>query len=123
MPIASTATPARADDGGWWLQYWFFYLFNNKAFLGFGLHEGDWEMVQVRLGSDEQPQEMAFAQHTHGQRCAWNALTLEGEHRPVVVSSRAARRPPTRSPGKHSAPVVPDYADGKGPRVAGPRST
>ena len=82
---------SRADDGGWWLQYWFFYLFNNKAFLGFGLHEGDWEMVQVRLDSDEQPQEMAFAQHTHGQRCAWNALTLEDEHRPVVFVARGSQ--------------------------------
>jgi hypothetical protein len=34
-----------ADDGGWWLQYRFFYLYNNKAFIGFGLHEGDWAMV------------------------------------------------------------------------------
>ena len=109
---------SRADDGGWWLQYWFFYLFNNKAFLGFGLHEGDWEMVQIRLDSDEKPREMAFAQHTHGQRCAWNALTLEDEHRPVVFVARGSQASYPFA-GKHSAPVIPDYADGKGPRVAG----
>ena len=108
----------RADDGGWWLQYWFFYLFNDKAFVGFGLHEGDWEMVQVRLDSDEQPREMAFAQHTHGQRCAWKALSLHDENRPVVFVARGSQAS-YPFPGKHSAPVIPDYADGKGPRVAG----
>ena len=108
----------RAEDGGWWLQYWFFYLFNNKAFLGFGLHEGDWEMVQVRLDSDEKPQEMAFAQHTHGQRCAWDALTLHDDDRPVVFVARGSQASYPFA-GKHSAPVIPDYADGKGPRVAG----
>ena len=108
----------RAEDGGWWLQYWFFYLFNNKAFLGFGLHEGDWEMVQVRLDADEKPQEMAFAQHTHGQRCAWGALTLHDEDRPVVFVARGSQASYPFA-GKHSAPVIPDYADGKGPRVAG----
>jgi hypothetical protein len=112
--IQGHATPA--DDGGWWLQYWFFYLFNNKAFLGFGLHEGDWEMVQVRLDGDERPQEMAFAQHTHGQRCAWDALTLHDEHRPVVFVARGSQAS-YPFPGKHSAPVIPDYADGKGPRI------
>lgn len=110
----------RADDGGWWLQYWFFYLFNDKAFLGFGLHEGDWEMVQVRLDSDERPQAMAFAQHTHGQRCAWDAVTLHDEHRPVVFVARGSQASyPFR--GKHAAPLIPDYADGKGPRVVGAR--
>jgi hypothetical protein len=34
---------------------------------------------------------MAFAQHTHGQRCAWNALTLEDEHRPVVFVARGSQ--------------------------------
>jgi hypothetical protein len=108
----------RAADGGWWLQFWFFYLFNDKAFLGFGLHEGDWEMVQVRLDSGERPREMAFAQHSHGQRCAWDALTLHDEHRPVVFVARGSQAS-YPFPGKHDAPVVPDYADGKGPRVAG----
>ena len=108
----------RAEDGGWWLQYWFFYLFNDKAFLGFGLHEGDWEMVQVRLDADEKPQAMAFAQHTHGQRCAWSALTLHEEHRPVIFVARGSQAS-YPFPGKHAAPVIPDYADGKGPRIAG----
>jgi hypothetical protein len=75
-------------------------------------------MVQVRLDSDEQPREMAFAQHTHGQRCAWKALSLHDENRPVVFVARGSQAS-YPFPGKHSAPVIPDYADGKGPRVAG----
>jgi hypothetical protein len=105
-----------AEDGGWWLQYWFFYLFNDKAFLGFGLHEGDWEMVQVRLDGDERPQAMAFAQHTHGQRCRWDVVTRHEEHRPVVYVARGSQAS-YPFPGKHQAPVIPDYADGKGARV------
>jgi len=107
----------RADDDGWWLQYWLFYLYNNKSFLGFGLHEGDWEMVQVRLGADEAPEAMAFAQHGHGQRCAWSLVEKRGA-RPVVYVARGSQAS-FASSGRHDAPVVPDYADGKGAEVAG----
>jgi hypothetical protein len=105
----------RRDNGGWWLQYWFFYLYNNKAFLGLGLHEGDWEMVQVQLGSGGRPGAMAFAQHGHGQRCRWEAVERQGE-RPVVYVARGSQASfPTA--GRHDAPVVPDHADGKGALV------
>jgi hypothetical protein len=106
----------RADDGGWWLQYWLFYLYNDKSFLGFGLHEGDWEMVQVRLGADEAPQAMAFAQHGHGQRCDWRLVERRGT-RPVVYVARGSQAS-FAAPGRHDAPVIPDYADGKGAEVA-----
>ena len=109
-----------ADDGGAWLQYWFFYLFNNKAFLGFGLHEGDWEMVQVRIGAGGDPQAMAFAQHTHGQRCAWDVVQKQGQ-RPVVYVARGSQASFPFA-GRHKAPIVPDHADGKGREgVAGAR--
>jgi hypothetical protein len=107
-----------ADDGGKWLQYWFFYLYNNKAFLGFGLHEGDWEMVQLRLDSADRPTSMAFAQHTHGQRCRWE-LVERREARPVVYVARGSQAS-YASAGRHEAPVVPDHADGRGPEVSRP---
>jgi len=107
-----------AEDGGRWLQYWFFYLYNNKAFLGFGLHEGDWEMVQVRLDAHCRPQSMAFAQHTHGQRCGWELVERRGE-RPVVYVARGSQAS-YASAGRHNAPVVPDHADGRGPEVSQP---
>jgi hypothetical protein len=102
----------RAEDGGWWLQYWFFYLYNDKAFLGFGRHEGDWEMVQVRLDPGGRPAAMAFAQHGHGQRCDWAAVRKHGP-RPVVYVARGSQASYATA-GRHDAPIVPDYADGKG---------
>jgi len=105
-----------ADDGGAWLQYWFFYLYNDKAFLGFGLHEGDWEMVQVRIGPDGEPHEMAFAQHDHGQRCGWDVVEKRGE-RPLVYVARGSQASYPFA-GRHEAPVVPDHADGKGAEVS-----
>ncbi len=107
-----------AEDGGTWLQYWFFYLYNNKAFLGFGLHEGDWEMVQVRLDRAERPTGMAFAQHSHGQRCRWELVERRGR-RPVVYVARGSQAS-YAAPGRHDAPVIPDHADGRGPEVADP---
>jgi hypothetical protein len=107
---------AKGDDGATYLQYWFFYLYNNKAFLGLGLHEGDWEMVQIRLGPDGRPEAMTFAQHTHGQRCRWEVVEKDGE-RPVVYVARGSQASyPT--PGRHKAPIVPDHADGRGAEVS-----
>ena len=105
-----------AGDGGWWLQYWFFYLYNNKAFLGFGLHEGDWEMVQVRIDGDGEPASMAFAQHDHGQRCRWELVEKRGQ-RPLVYVARGSQASYPFA-GRHRAPVVPDHADGRGPEVS-----
>ena len=105
-----------AGDGGWWLQYWFFYLYNNKAFLGFGLHEGDWEMVQVRIDGDGEPASMAFAQHDHGQRCRWE-LVEKRDQRPLVYVARGSQASYPFA-GRHRAPVVPDHADGRGPEVS-----
>jgi hypothetical protein len=107
---------ARDDDGLRYLQYWFFYLYNDKAFLGLGLHEGDWEMVQVTLDAAGKPKEMAFAQHTHGQRCGWGAVETKGE-RPVVYVARGSQASYAR-PGRHKAPLVPDVADGNGREVS-----
>src|SRR5215211_97455 len=105
-----------ADDGGAWLQYWLFYLYNDKAFLGFGLHEGDWEMAQVRIGPDGEPREMTFAQHNHGQRCDWDAVEKHGEQ-PIVYVARGSQASYPFA-GRHDAPIVPDHADGRGAEVS-----
>jgi hypothetical protein len=107
---------ARDDDGLRYLQYWFFYLYNNKAFLGIGLHEGDWEMVQVKLDATGKPKEMAFAQHTHGQRCGWTAVEKKNK-RPVVYVARGSQAS-YATPGRHKAPLVADVTDGKGREVS-----
>jgi hypothetical protein len=61
------------DDGrgGVWLQYWFWIYLNQKRLLGFGSHEGDWEMIQIHLGRNGEPDRVTFAQHEHGDARRW----------------------------------------------------
>jgi hypothetical protein len=105
-----------ADGSGLFLQYWFFYYWNNKAFLGFGLHEGDWEMVQIGFGASGRPERMTFAQHDHAERCRWNQVEKVGGH-PVVYVARGSQASYPRR-GRHRAPIVPDNADGQGAQIS-----
>ena len=110
----------RDKQGKLWLQYWLFYYYNNKAFMGIGLHEGDWEMVQIRLDPQNKPNVLTYSQHLEGARTSWanvqRAPTLHGPV-PVVYAARGSHACYFR-PGVHKeAPVVPDYNDAKGPRI------
>ncbi|HXS32918.1 MAG TPA: Vps62-related protein [Solirubrobacterales bacterium] len=110
----------RDEKGTLWLQYWFFYYYNNKAFLHAGLHEGDWEMVQLRLGADGTPDVATYAQHAHGERCDWaDVETEEGPEGPVpvVYSARGSHASYFRPGTYDQAPIVPDHNDAGGPRV------
>jgi len=110
---------AHDPDGSRWLQYWFFSYYNDKAFLGFGLHEGDLEMIQLRLGADEQPDVATFAQHSGGERANWAQVHRHPDQdgpRPLVYVARGSHASYLR-PGKHDGPVVPDYNDAGGPLV------
>ena len=56
------------DSGHVVIQYWLYYYYNSWGHqgglrLGLGLHEGDWEMVQVVLDAGEQPLYAVYAQH------------------------------------------------------------
>ena len=67
---------ASDSDGALWLQYWFFYYNNDKTYFGYGAHEGDWEMIQLRLGADTVPTVATYAQHATGRRrCAGASST------------------------------------------------
>jgi hypothetical protein len=103
------------DAGTLFLQYWFFYYYNDKAFLGFGLHEGDWEMVQLRLATDGNPDVVTFAQHNHAERCPWGEIATVGG-RLVVYVARGSQASYPRA-GRHRAPIVPDHADGRGAEI------
>lgn len=109
----------RDGDGRLWLQYWLFFYYNDKGFLNLGLHEGDWEMVQLRLGKDGQPEEATYGQHSGGARAAWSELerrvTTDGEA-PVIYCARGSHACMFRA-GTKAAPVVPDHNDGLGPAV------
>lgn len=108
-------------SGPTWLQYWFFYYYNDKNYLGIGLHEGDWEMIQIRLGRDGQPNAATFAQHRDGEAFNWSDLELrtspDGDV-PVVYVGRGSHAS-FAGPGEHwpMFPLPPDYSDGKGPLV------
>jgi hypothetical protein len=103
-------------EGHLWLQYWFFYYYNDKAMLGMGLHEGDWEMIQLRIGAGGEPDVATYAQHTNGEWCLWRDVEKE-EGAPVVYSARGSHASYYRPGIYPQAPVVPDHNDDRGPRV------
>ena len=108
------------DHGRIWLQYWFFHYYNNKALFGIGLHEGDWEMIQIRLDPQNKPNVVTYAQHRDAARCAWTDVEREPTPDgpvPVVYSARGSHASYFRPGIYREAPVVPDYNDAKGPRV------
>ena len=78
-------------DGRLWLQYWFWYLYNDYLLAaGFGLHEGDWEMVQIRLDSHEQPELALYAQHAYAESRPWDEVETTSDGRPVTYPGRGS---------------------------------
>jgi len=59
------------SGGGSWLQYWFWLNYNQKRLLGFGAHQGDWEMIQIHVNQGGRPTRVTFAQHDHGDARRW----------------------------------------------------
>jgi hypothetical protein len=72
------------EDGGLtWIQYWLWYLYNPKIFVGVaGKHEGDWEFVQVGYRGDE-PVCATVSQHHSGGKRVWEDIELRGG-RPLI---------------------------------------
>jgi hypothetical protein len=106
-----------ADDGGdQWLQYWFFYFYNDYnligSFLGAGLHEGDWEMIQVRLRGGA-PDLAVYCQHKGATSRDWRQVDrLPGTSRPIVYVARGSHAS-YFEPGTHWTGHWFDHADGK----------
>ena len=80
---------ALTSGGKTWLQYWLFSYYNPQNVLGFGVHEGDWEFVQVGLDADGAPDVATYAQHGGGERCAWSQVQKSGGA-PVVYVALAS---------------------------------
>ncbi|MET0557982.1 MAG: patatin-like phospholipase family protein [Solirubrobacterales bacterium] len=111
---------ARDDERGQlWLQYFLFHYYDDKGMLGISQHEGDWEMLQLRVGRDGKPDEATLAQHGDAERLPWSELERaefdEGEA-PLLYPARGSHALRPR-PGSFPAPVVPDHNDGIGARV------
>lgn len=100
-----------------WLQYWFFMYYDDPGFLGLGKHEGDIEMVQIRLDATGQPDAVSYAQHRSGVTASWSEVEQQGSS-PVVYSARGTHASMLRSGELVSdRSFLPDHNDAGGPRV------
>ena len=101
-------------NGHLWLQYWFFYFYNDyNLALGIGLHEGDWEMIQLRM-HDGAPDLAVYAQHRQAEKRPWAQVTrVPGDpNRPMVYVARGSHAS-YFEPGFHQTEAWYDLADGK----------
>jgi len=75
--------PATGDK---YLQYWFFYYYNAKAFtaLGVGEHEGDWESIQLHLDAANFPLTATYSQHGGQETCSWSSVSTSSTGGPIV---------------------------------------
>lgn len=96
-----------------WLQYWMFFAENpqQRSPLHTGRHEGDWELVQLRLGPGGTPDLATLSQHSWAEGCAWDELELEGAA-PVVYVANGSHAIYSR-PGFYDRPF-PDPTDEAG---------
>ncbi len=62
------------------IQYWFFYYYNDW----FNKHEGDWEMCEVILNQQYEPEWVVVSQHHGGTRRSWNTVNVESGTHPVI---------------------------------------
>jgi hypothetical protein len=99
-----------------YLQYWFWLYYNPKDVLGRGRHEGDWEMIQIRL-EREKPVCAVYAQHSHATKLAWKDVehhTDEDGVHPVVYVAAESHASYFEA-GTHPAFGRADNAYGDGP--------
>jgi hypothetical protein len=114
---------ARHDpQGRLWLQYWLFYYYNDfqlaGPFLSGGKHEGDWELVQLRIGLAGRPEQAVFSQHKAAESKPWANVrkATNSPTTPLVYVARGSHANYFRS-GSHWTGVWFDQADGKGPQI------
>ncbi|HEX6665795.1 MAG TPA: right-handed parallel beta-helix repeat-containing protein [Solirubrobacterales bacterium] len=101
-----------------WLQYWYFYYYNSKAEVGFGLHEGDWEMVEIGLDSEFKPEVVVLSQHSEFATCDIEEMEETEAGGPVVYVARESHANYPEAGTYETPPVGPhngtDGADGEG---------
>jgi hypothetical protein len=129
---------APRSGGGLWLQYWLFYFHSAKGIpgvsgaeglLGAGLHQGDWELVQVGIPKDQvgaadpKPDVAVLAAHDYAHRIAWDEVDRTEVGDWIIYPGRAshatypkAGRWHGKKRGPFSFDVLDDFADGGGVR-------
>lgn len=109
------------DGGRKWLQYWLWLYYNPKHLLGFGRHEGDWELVQIALGALQEPELVTFAQHSAGENRAWSEVehhsSPDGVHPVVYVAPLSHASYFEAGTHFYLFPLGADSPDGAGPAV------
>ena len=127
---------AARKGGGIWLQFWLFYFHSAKGLpgisgaeglLGAGLHQGDWELVQLGIPKQQldkpepRPDVAVFAAHDYAHSIAWDELDREPDGAWDIYVGRASHASypkPGRWKGKKHGPfafdVLDDIADGAG---------
>ena len=98
---------ATTTGGKTWLQYWLFSYFNPQNVFGFGVHEGDWEFIQVGLDANGAPDVATYAQHRGGERCAWSQVQKTVAGAPVVYVALASHAS-YYAPGVNPRGFLPD---------------
>ncbi|MCK4474376.1 Vps62-related protein [Candidatus Bathyarchaeota archaeon] len=66
------------------VQYWFFYAFNPGTL---NHHQGDWEMVEIILDSEETPLYATYSQHFSGEKAFWSNVEKVDETHPRVYAA------------------------------------
>jgi hypothetical protein len=106
---------ATGTDGRIWIAYWFFYFYNDYNLIGelvgAGLHEGDWEMIQLRLDPSGAPDLVVCARHAGAAAVAWADVERVGDQ-PVVYPARGSHAS-YLEPGVHWNGYWFDHADGR----------
>jgi hypothetical protein len=124
--VAADGKTVTSLDGDVWLQYWYFYLYNDAQFGGrFDLHEGDWEMVQF-LARGGVLITAVYSQHAYAEQAEYADISRDPvQDCPIVFSGRGSHAS-YFEPGLHRThlkvgddyiPFLWDAADGNGPRV------
>lgn len=75
-------------ESGRALQYLYFYMYNDFR----NNHEGDWEMVAIELGQDDQPLRIGFSAHHGGAMREWSEAPKHepGSDRPLIYVARGS---------------------------------
>ncbi|HEY1594724.1 MAG TPA: hypothetical protein VGF74_04970 [Thermoleophilaceae bacterium] len=104
----------QAADGHLWLQYWFWYFYNDYHLAAdFGLHEGDWEMIELRVPSGGDTPDLAlYAQHAYAESRPWDEVEKSPDGRPVTYPGRGSHAS-YFAPGLYETVGWYDIVDGK----------
>jgi hypothetical protein len=61
-----------------WLDYWFYYYYDDQEFAGIGVHEGDWEHLAYRLDNRGVPDLAVYSRHgSETATCESSAIDWE----------------------------------------------